>query len=70
MKKLLYLPILVALLCSCIPKKQELIILQHPETMDFEECRVADWGSKEAIKENEECVKSYKQQGYTIWGTR
>jgi hypothetical protein len=46
------------------------VILQHPETMDFQDCRLADWGSDKAIRENEECVQRYQQQGYIIWGQR
>lgn len=70
MKKCICSLFFVALLSSCIAQKEKLIILQHPETMEFERCQVADWGSKEALAENEACVEAYKQKGYVVWGTR
>lgn len=71
-RNLLLFSILLVLLSSCLATKDktELVILQHPQTMDFQNCRVEDWGSQKAIENNEACVKSYQQKGYVIWGTR
>lgn len=71
-RKFLLLLTLAGLLSSCLASKDsiDLVILKHPETMDFQNCRVADWGSEKALRDNEECVKGYQQQGYIIWGQR
>ena len=71
-QKFLLISVGSVLLCSCIASKDttELVIMQHPETMDFQDCRLADWGSDKAIRENEECVQRYQRQGYIIWGQR
>lgn len=71
-RKLLLFSVLSVLLSSCLATKDktELVILQHPDTMDFQECRLADWGSGKALRDNEECVNRYRQQGYIIWGSR
>jgi hypothetical protein len=65
------IPVII-LLSSCIANKEKskVVIMQNPQTMDFQDCKVADWGSEEAFKNNEECVKTYQSQGYIIWGER
>lgn len=68
---LLLLTVLL-LLTSCLATKDKptLVILQHPQTMDFQNCKVEDWGSQKGFSDNEACVKKYQEQGYTIWGSR
>lgn len=63
---------LLLLLASCLADKDKptMVILKHPETMDFQDCKVEGWGSEKAFMENEECVRRYQQQGYVVWGSR
>jgi hypothetical protein len=49
--------------------KPKTVILQNPETMDFQNCKVADWGSEEGFQDNEKCIERYQQEGYIIWGS-
>lgn len=69
-RRLLLCAVPLLLLTSCAKDRPMLVIMKHPDTMDFQNCKVADWGSEEAFMQNEACVKGYQQQGYTIWGSR
>lgn len=62
---------LLFLLCSCMAAKNKpkVVVLQNPDTLDFQNCKVADWGSEKGYQDNEECIKEYQQQGYIIWGS-
>lgn len=70
-KQKILMMFLIFLLSSCMAKKNmpKVVILQNPETMDFQNCKVADWGSEKGFQANEECIKGYQQQGYIIWGS-
>lgn len=50
---------------STTPKK---VIMQHPQTMEFQKCNVGQWGSESPFATNEECIEEYKKQGYIVWG--
>ena len=70
-RKLLLLPLLLAL-SSCMAAKEKqpkVVILQNPKTMEFQNCKVADWGSEQGFLDNEKCVQRYQQEGYIIWGS-
>lgn len=71
-KKLLLISVLLALLASCAATqgKPRVVIMQNPESMDFQNCKVEEWWNDQAFKDNEECVKGYLKQGYIVWGTR
>lgn len=66
------LPILFLLLsgCASMQGKPQLVILQHPETMEFQNCEVDKLGLHSSFASNEECVKKYQKMGYVIWGER
>jgi len=71
MRHRLLLLIPALLLCSCLAEKSEpkVVILKHPDTLDFQRCVVADWGSKQGYRDNEECIRQYRQRGYIVWGS-
>jgi predicted ATPase len=49
---------------------RRVVILQHPDTMDFQNCEVDKWGLDKHFQNNEECVKNYQKLGYIVWGSR
>lgn len=72
-KKLMLLTVTLLLLSSCLADKKgpRVVILKHPETLDFQNCKVeGEWPDEEAFAANEKCVEALQQQGYTIWGSR
>ncbi len=72
LKKFLFISLLLPLLASCMSMagNHRVVILQHPETMDFQNCEVDKWGLDKHFKNNEECVKNYQKLGYIVWGSR
>jgi hypothetical protein len=64
------LPLLLLLLSGCASGKPRLVILQHPETMEFQNCEADKMGLNSSFASNEECVQKYQKMGYVIWGER
>ncbi len=56
--------------CASIVGKPRNVILQNPETMEFVNCEVSQWGTIISYEANEQCVKDYQAKGYVIWGER
>ena len=69
---LLFAGLCPLLLTACIASTQgpKVVLLKHPETLDFQECSVDDWGSREGFASKEHCVKQWQDQGYIIWGAQ
>lgn len=69
--RLLILAFCSLLLTSCLANKDKsnVVLLKHPETMDFQECSLEDWGSKEAYARKDQCVQQWEEQGYIVWGS-
>ncbi len=55
---------------GCASDKPSRVILKHPETQDFVNCNVDKWESAQSYRTNEECIRTYEEQGYFIWGKR
>jgi predicted ATPase len=72
LKKILLISLLLPLLASCMSMEgnRRVVILQHPETMDFQNCEVDKLGLDKHFRNNEECVKDYQKRGYIVWGSR
>ncbi|SHO49064.1 hypothetical protein [Desulfopila aestuarii] len=73
LKKLLLLAATTLLLSSCLADKKgpKVVILKHPDTLDFQNCEVkGEWPDDEAFAANEKCVQALEKQGYTVWGSR
>lgn len=56
--------------CAALLDKPRLVILQHPETMEFQNCEVEKLGMKAAFDANDACIEKYQKMGYVIWGER
>lgn len=71
-RKLLIIALPMLLLSSCLADKSspKVVVLKNPATLDFQNCEVQDWGSKEAYAANKKCVEQWQQQGYVIWGSQ
>lgn len=71
-KKLLPVVLLLPLLASCasITGKPRVVIMQHPETIDFQNCDVGKYGFDKDFRDQQTCVDELKKQGYIIWGER
>jgi len=72
LKKLLPI-VTILLLSSCLSdtKGPKVVILKHPETLDFQNCEVSgEWPDEADYAANEKCVQALKQQGYIVWGSR
>src|SRR5215468_8712038 len=44
------------------------VVLQHPQTKQTVECRVDPLGDMRRTRQIEDCVKAYRQAGYTVVG--
>lgn len=71
-RRILYVWVMLLFLsgCASFSDKPSKVILQNPQTMEFVNCRVDEWGTSESYRKNEECVQSYIDQGFVIWGER
>lgn len=49
---------------------KSVVIMQHPETMDFVDCKVDQWATFASYAKNAECVEDLKSKGYVVWGER
>lgn len=56
--------------CASLLHKPRLVILQHPETMEFQNCEVDKLGLRASFAANDACVEKYQKMGYVIWGER
>lgn len=56
--------------CANFSKQPRTVLLQHPETLDFVECRVGRLLTNFDYARNEECVAEYQKQGYVVWDQR
>lgn len=54
--------------CAALTDKPSSVIMQNPETMEFVNCDVDEWGTSKSYARNEQCVEDYKKQGYIVWG--
>ncbi len=72
MKKLLPVLLLIPLLAACasMQGKSRVVIMQHPYTMDFQNCEVGKYGFNKDFKDQQKCVDDLKNQGYIVWGER
>lgn len=70
MLRTILLPLLILpLFASCAAMKEpRVVILQHPETMEFKNCEVGTWATGKDFTENSKCVKKFEEQGYVVWG--
>lgn len=69
----LLVPALCALLvagCAATGDQTKVVVLKHPETLDFQQCSVDDWGSREGFAQKDRCVQQWQEQGYVIWGAQ
>ena len=67
----LLVPVLCTLLvtaCAATGDRSKVVLLKHPETLDFQQCSVKDWGSRDGFAQKDRCVQQWQQQGYVIWG--
>ncbi len=55
--------------CAGFQGKPRMVVMKNPKTLDFKNCEVSFWGMDHHFKENDECVKRLKKQGYVVWGT-
>ena len=55
--------------CMSMSGKPKVVIMQHPETMEFYNCEVAKPMIDKNYLANELCVEEYKKKGYIVWGT-
>lgn len=56
--------------CASHSGKPSVVIMQHPETIDYVNCKVDEWATAASYAENEKCVEELKKQGYIVWGER
>ena len=49
---------------------KSVVIMQHPETMDFVKCTVDAWATSASYAKNAQCVEDLKNKGYIVWGER
>ncbi len=49
---------------------KSVVIMQHPETMDFVNCSVDAWATPASYAKNARCVEDLKEKGYIVWGER
>lgn len=54
--------------CAAVIAKHSRTILLNRETGDQVECNVDMLRTQVAYKRYKECIRSYEDQGYTIWG--
>jgi len=54
--------------CAAFQGTPTNVVLKHPQTMDFVDCRVDEYRSKKSYAANEKCIKDYQDKGYVIWG--
>ena len=54
--------------CAMNPSNKTLIVLQHPETKDTEECRADAWTTWNVYAEVEACAKAYEKAGFIRLG--
>lgn len=66
-KRILLLFVLLMSLSSCAVTETK-VILKHPETSEFKECRTGVWAV--SSREKDACVKKYEALGYKVWGER
>ena len=53
--------------CASFEAEHSRTLLMDRSTGETKDCTVSMARSKEAYKKYEECIKSYEEQGYTIW---
>lgn len=49
---------------------KSMVIMQHPETMEFVNCRVDAWATPVSYAKNARCVEDLQKEGYIVWGER
>lgn len=54
--------------CAGHSGKSKRIVMQHPETMEFVNCKIEGWANAAAYAANEKCVDDLKQKGFIVWG--
>lgn len=61
----------ISLLAGCGQHSgKTMVIMQHPETMEFVNCKVDAWATPVSYAKNARCVEDLKKQGYIVWGER
>lgn len=55
---------------GCNKTAKSVVIMQHPETMEFVDCKVDAWATPASYAKNARCVEELKQKGYVVWGER
>lgn len=53
--------------CATFSDRSGTVIMKHPQTMEFVDCKVDKWGTKLSYDRNEKCVEEYKSKGYVVW---
>ena len=67
MRLVLAVSMLAFVLAGC-GSVSRVVVLRHPQTKQTVECRVDPWGSSNRTAQIEDCVKAYRQAGYTVVG--
>lgn len=65
---LLLLMITLVAGCASMGAEHSRTILMNRQTGERQECTVDMMRSRESYQKYEECVASFQEQGYTIWG--
>ena len=60
--------VLIALVLAGCGSASRVVVLQHPQTRQTVDCKVDPWGDVNKTRQIENCVKAYKQAGYTVVG--
>lgn len=65
------LPVLFLLLflvgCASFSEKHSRTLLLDRSTGEIKECTVDAWRTDSSYGKYQECIRSFEQQGYTIW---
>ncbi len=54
--------------CSYLHDDPRTVVLKHPVTLDFVDCKVDQWETSKSYKDNQQCIEDYKKKGYVVWG--
>jgi uncharacterized protein YxeA len=53
--------------CASFTEKHSRTLLMNRSTGERQECTVDKWRTQGSYEKYKECIKSYEEQGYTVW---
>ncbi|MBE0585082.1 MAG: hypothetical protein IH612_15145 [Desulfofustis sp.] len=53
--------------CASFSEKHSRTLLLDRSTGEIQECTVDKWRMDSSYKKYQECIRSFEQQGYTVW---